>query len=61
MSNSNSFIELSIRHHLAIRQIGRDHIKINTEIEELYGKKQNNQLFNFWDKLINLFIIFFLM
>lgn len=44
MTNSNRFLELSLKQQLALSEIGRDLIEIDTKIGESFFKDQNNDL-----------------
>lgn len=59
MNNSNKFTELSVKQQLALCQIGRDLIDIDTEINNSYKKNDRfNEISHFGIRLLNLFIKF---
>jgi hypothetical protein len=59
MNNSNKFTEFSVKQQLALCQIGRDLIDIDTEIKNSYKQNDHfNDISHFGERLLNLFIKF---
>lgn len=56
MNNSNRFLELSVKQQLALCQIGKDLIEIDTKIDETENSGRFSGVSNLGDRLLNIFI-----